>query len=345
MRRLFAAALGGAGLLAFAAAGQTNFTDDGRRTIVLPPHVERVMPAGPPASVDLLIVAPEKLVGLTRALAPDAAAFLPSTAGSLPSLGRLTGRGNTMNLEAVVKSAPDLVVDLGYVGDTFVSLADRVQQQTGIPYVLIAGGLADTPSTLRKLGAVLGVQERAEALARYAEETLALVQSRIGTMPPDQRPNVYIARGPRGLETSVAGSINAEALDIVGARNVATPSLGARGLADISMEQLLAWKPDYIIAIDPKFYAELPDNPDWQQVAAVQAKHVYLAPALPFGWADEPPAANRLIGLRWLAKLLYPSLFPEDIRAETRRFYALFYKREPSDAQLDQLLAGALPPS
>jgi iron complex transport system substrate-binding protein len=111
------------------------------------------------------------------------------------------------------------------------------------------------------------------------------------------------------------------------------------------MEQLLAWKPDYIIAIDPKFYAELPDNPDWQQVAAVQAKHVYLAPALPFGWADEPPAANRLIGLRWLAKLLYPSLFPEDIRAETRRFYALFYKREPSDAQLDQLLAGALPPS
>ena len=68
-------------------------------------------------------------------------------------------------------------------------------------------------------------------------------------------------------------------------------------------------------------------------------------PPLPFGWVDEPPAANRLIGLRWLAQLLYPSLFPEDIRVEARRFYALFYQQDPTDAQLDQLLARAAPPS
>ena len=82
----------------------------------------------------------------------------------------------------------------------------------------------------------------------------------------------------------------------------------------------------------------------WQQVRAVQQKHVYHAPSLPFGWVDEPPAANRLIGLRWLGGLLYPSLFREDIRAETRRFYALFYQQEPSNEQLDQLLAGTTPP-
>ena len=80
--------------------------DDGQRTVTLPAHVERVMPAGPPASVDLLIMAPEKLAGLTRGLTPAEAAFLPSRAGSLPTLGRLTGRGNTMNLEAVVKRRP-----------------------------------------------------------------------------------------------------------------------------------------------------------------------------------------------------------------------------------------------
>ena len=49
---------------------------------------------------------------------------------------------------------------------------------------------------------------------------------------------------------------------------------------------------------------------------------------------------NRLIGLRWLAKILYPDKFPEDIRAQTREFYTMFYHRTPSDAQIDNVLAG-----
>jgi len=333
-----------AALVSSEAGAQASFTDDGGRTVALPAQVGKVLPAGPPASADLLMLAPEKLVGLTRALTPAEAALLPPADAALPGLGRLTGRGNTINLETVVKAAPDLIVDLGYVGDTFVSLADRVQQQTGIPYVLIGGNLAATPATLRKLGKVLGAEARAEALAQYAEETLALLKRRVDGVPPEKRPSVYIARGPRGLQTGVAGSINAEALDLVGARNVATPSLGARVAAEISLEQLVTWQPDVIIVIDAGFFAAVPQDKDWRALAAVGAKHVYLAPALPFGWADEPPAANRLIGLRWLGKLLYPSLFPEDLRAETRRFYALFYQQQPSDAQLDQLLADALPP-
>jgi iron complex transport system substrate-binding protein len=343
-RRTFTEALVSLGLCLVAATTQA-FTDDGGRTVTLPAHIEHVMPAGPPASADLLMMAPEKLVGLTRALTPDQAAFFPPRIAALPGIGRLTGRGNTVNLEAVVKAKPDLIIDLGYVSDTFVSLANSVQQQTGIPYVLIGGNIGDTATTLRKLGTVLGTQARAEELARYADETLNLIKSRIPDLPDSQRPTLYFARGPKGLETGVSGSINSEAVEFVGARNVATPALGARGLADVSMEQLLNWQPDVIIAIDPAFYQSVWHDALWQQLKAVQEKHVYLAPASPFGWVDEPPAANRLIGLRWLATLLYASRFPEDIRVEARRFYVLFYQQEPSDAQLDQLLAGTKPPS
>ncbi len=343
----FAAALLAAALALapLAAAAQTSFTDDGGRTVALPARIEKVLPAGPPASTDLLMLAPAKLIGLTRALSPEQAAFVPAPERALPETGRLTGRGNTVNLEAVVKAKPDVIVDLGYVSDTFVSLANNVQQQTGIPYVLIGGKIGDTAATLRKLGRAVGAEARAEQLARYADETLALVKGRIPDLPPDQRPSLYFARGPKGLETGVAGSINTEVVEAVGARNVATPALGARGLANVSVEQLLAWQPDIVIAIDPAFYAAVWHDPLWQQLKAVQAKRVYLAPAYPFGWVDEPPAANRLIGLRWLAKLLYPSRFPDDIRSEARRFYALFYQQEPTDAQLDQLLAGTNPPS
>ena len=340
----------GAALIALAAAlapltgaAQTRFTDDGRRTITLPARVAHVLPAGPPASVDLLMMAPETLVGLTTALTPAEAAFLPARAAALPTIGRLTGHGKTISLDAVKTMAPDLVVDIGYVGGPFVALADRVQRQTGIPYVLIDGSLAETPATLRKLGKALKRPARGEALAHYAEETLALVKSRLAAVPDERRPRVYFARGSSGLETGIDGSINTEVLALAGARNAAHSTPQAHGLITVSLSQILAWQPDVIIAIDPAFYRAVWHDPQWQRLAAVRAKRVYLAPALPFGWVDEPPAANRLIGLRWLVKLLHPALFPEDIRTEARRFYALFYGREPTDRQLDQLLAGATP--
>ena len=70
---------------------------------------------------------------------------------------------------------------------------------------------------------------------------------------------------------------------------------------------------------------------------------MYLAPRLPFGWIDAPPSINRVIGLRWIAGLLYPEKFPEDIRTTAREFIRLFYQAEVSDAQLDRILAGAQP--
>jgi iron complex transport system substrate-binding protein len=72
----------------------------------------------------------------------------------------------------------------------------------------------------------------------------------------------------------------------------------------------------------------------------VAAKRVYLAPGLPFGWIDRPPSINRTIGLRWMAGLLYPDKFPEDIRGAARDFIKLFYQTEPDEAALDRILAG-----
>ena len=81
------------------------------------------------------------------------------------------------------------------------------------------------------------------------------------------------------------------------------------GLATVSIEQVLLWNPDVIITIDRDFAANVKKDPAWIGVAAAQAGRVHLAPKLPFGWVDFPPSVNRLIGLWWLAKILYPSAF------------------------------------
>ena len=340
-RDLFGLSAGAIAGLAFAPslAEARPFTDSAERRVDIPDAVRRVFPAGPPASVALYMVAPEKMLGWTRAPSPEARAFLPARYAELPELGRLTGRGNTVNLENVVRLMPDLVLDVGDTSATYVSLADRVQEQIHIPSALIGGRLVETPTTLRTVGAVLGVPERADTLASYAEGVLANVQNETAKIPPGRRPGVYIARGPHGLETAVAGSIGSEVVDLVGARNVAGEETAPRTIVDVSAEQILAWQPDVILTVDRRFHATIRTDPVWRDVKAVQAGQVHFVPDLPFSWLDNPPAPNRLIGLLWLGKLLYPVSFPQDIRAEARSFYALFYQQEPSDAQLDGLLA------
>jgi iron complex transport system substrate-binding protein len=103
----------------------------------------------------------------------------------------------------------------------------------------------------------------------------------------------------------------------------------------VSLEQVLAWNPDVILAFDLGFYRSVASDPLWSSVQAVRDKRIYLAPNLPWGWFDAPPGVNRLIGVRWLMATLYPRQFPESLRDTTREFYRLFYQVELTDAQLD----------
>ena len=157
------------------------------------------------------------------------------------------------------------------------------------------------------------------------------------------RKRVYLARQPNGLETGLTGSINTEIIERAGGVNVAERAAGRGGIANVSIEQVLAWAPDTIITWDANFFARVNDDPVWGAIPAVANKRVFQAPRLPFGWIDAPPSINRVIGLRWIAGLLYPERFPEEIRATAREFIKLFYQADVSDAQLDRILAGAQP--
>jgi len=344
LNALLAAMLAAAACIAIAAgareAAARIVVDSAGRRVEVPEVVARVMAAGPPASVALYTLAPDKLVGWIRAFSPEEREFLAPAYADLPAHGRLTGRGSTASLETVIALRPDVIVDVGSVDPTYASLADRVQEQTGIPYVLIDGTLLNTPATYRLLGSIIGAQPRAEELAAYAERILQDVREGLADLPPEQHPRVYYGRGPEGLETGLAGSINLEVLEAVGAVNVAAAA-GDGGLTVVSMEQVLSWNPAVILTHDATFYRSVVRDPLWQGIDAIQARRVYRAPSLPWGWFDSPPGANRLIGLRWLAVLLYPDRFTDDLRAVTRDFYRTFYHVELSAQQADRLLRDA----
>ena len=313
-------------------------TDAAGRVVPIPDKVERVFPAGPPAAILLYTLAPDLLLGWPRANRAEECVYMLPDICARPEVGRITGRGNTANLETVLALKPDLILDVGSTSATFVSLAARVQDQTGIAYALLDGRFDAIPSTYRTLGELVHRQAEAEALARYADETMTTIKGRVDRIPEGRRPRVYYGRGPRGLETGLGGSINVETIEFLGAKNVAGERRG--GMATVSVEQVLLWNPDVIITIDRDFAVSVKSDPVWAQVKAVQDGRVHLSPKMPFGWVDFPPSVNRLIGLWWLAKILYPEEFPEDIKPKTRDFYTRFYHRTPTDAQIEHVLAG-----
>jgi iron complex transport system substrate-binding protein len=304
----------------------------------VPDRIERVFAAGPPASILLYILAPDRMTGWPNPPTAEERPFIAERYRDLPALGRLTGRGGTANLEVVLKAKPDLILDFGSVRDTYVSLADNVQEQTKVPYILVDGRLEATPAALRLLGNVLDHGQRAEQLASYVEATFAEIDAALAAIPVDRRPRVYLARGPDGLETGVVGSINTEIIERAGGRNVAEAA-GQRGLVRASMEQVIVADPAIIITWDRNFFERVARDPLWAGIRAVREGRVYLAPTAPFGWIDRPPSVNRVIGLKWLAGLFYPDRFPENLRETTRTFYRLFYHVDLTEPQLDTLIA------
>lgn len=318
-----------------------EITDSAGRVVEIPDEVNTVFAAGPPASILVYIMKPEALTGWPRALRPEERDYIAAPYRDIPETGRLTGRGGETNLERVLEIQPDLIIDFGSVRDTYVDLANRVQDQTGIPYILIDGRFENTPEALRLLGDALGVPERGEELAADVEATFARIDAILEDVPEDERPRVYLARGPEGLETGMKGSINTEIIERAGGRNVADDGGATRGLVQASMEQVIVANPDTIVTWDPIFYDKVFEDPLWQGIDAVRDGRVYLSPTAPFGWIDRPPSLNRMMGLIWMAGLLYPDAWQGDLREDTRAFYELYYHVDLSDEELERLLEWA----
>lgn len=324
-------------LVAADGAAARTVVDAVGRHVEVPDRIERVYAAGPPASATLYVVAPDRMVGWIRAPSEAARTYLPQRYAELPVVGRLTGGGDQTDLDKLKQLAPDLILDVGTVSPKYAALAESVQRDTGIPYLLLDGSLRATPGLLRNLGDLLGVPERGAALAAWAERALA----ETGRHDAGQRPRAYFGRGEEGLETGGRDFINVESLEAAGLANVAA-DVGP-GWQHVTPAQIAAWQPELIVTEVQDLPARLAADPAWSGVSAVAAGGVHVAPSAPFGWIEGPPGPNRLLGLYWLDALAYPGRSGIDLGERAHDFYQLFYVVALTPDGLRSLLGGTAP--
>ena len=310
-------------------APATEVTDSTGRTVKVPDQVAHVLPAGPPAAVLLAAIAPDLMMGWPGPMSGEAKALVAPDAAKLPRIPWLTGREDvTEQIEAL---KPDLILDYGGVTPRYFELAEKTQHRTGIPVLLYNGALDQIPRVARALGVVLHREERAETVAVFAEALLALPAT------ADRHPKVLYARGTDGLNVAAPDTEVTEVFKILGWRVLAPD--GPNGARDTfrpsSIEAIRALDPDILIFSDPAMRDGVVWTEAWLTVRAVRDGNVHVAPALPFGWAEEPPSINRLLGLAWLRG--------HEPAALAATFNAAVYGRALSPEQLAGVLVGVRP--
>jgi iron complex transport system substrate-binding protein len=315
-------------------------TDMAGREILLPKKTEKIFSLSPVGTIMLYTLCPEKLLGWNYELSEMEKHYILSQYKELPNLG---GAGkNPPNSEEILKLKPDIIVYVADINETNISTAEQFQNELNIPVAVLDSRIEKTANTYEMLGKIIGDETISEKLSLYIKETLQDVQYKSKSILEDERVRVYYAEGNNGLETDPKGSEHVEVLDMVGGINVAEVSeIDGSGRLKISLEQLLIWNPDLIIAwADDRggYYSNIFKDDSWSKINAVKNGEVYEIPNFPFSWFDRPYSVNRILGLKWLGNLLYPEVFDYDIKKEVKDFYEKFYHYQLTEEELTRLV-------
>jgi iron complex transport system substrate-binding protein len=204
--------------------------------------------------------------------------------------------------EQVLALEPDLVCISGY--NELESV--RLLAGAGVPLLRSSrmDSFAEVLGGLRLLGAALGADARAEALAAGVAAQLGDIERRLRGVRP-----VRVLYYDPPTYTMGSGTLVDEILTRAGGRNVAG-EIGIRGPGQIGLEALLALEPEAIVM--PRYGDNAPalralsGHAIWRELPAVVAGRVY---EIPGAWINTV-SHHAARGLGRVARLLHPGAFP-----------------------------------
>ena len=317
-----------------------TFTDSVGRTVELPAAIDKVAVSGPLAQIVLFALCPDKLVGIASPWDETAVKYFDTKYYELPVLGQLYGGKGELNLETLLASGAQVVIDVGEPKKTIAEDLDALQEQTGVPFVHVTALTATMGDAYRKLGELLDMADEAEALAAYCDRVYARTMEIAGSV---EKKNLLYITGDHGLNVIAQGSYHAEVIDLLSNNLAVVESPSSKGTGnEVDMEQILLWNPDVILFAPGSIYSTVKDMPEWQTVTAIRTGEYYEVPFGPYNWMGFPPSVQRYLGMMWMSQLLYPDAAQYDLFEAVKEYYELFYHAELTVEQFDALVANSI---
>lgn len=313
-----------------------TFTDDCNRKVKVPENINHVIASGPLAQLFLYALAPDTLMAVNSRWSKEAKAFIPGKYQQLQEIGSFFGN-HDLNYEQISKMKPDLVIDVGEAKPSMKSDLEDITEKTGIPAVHIDANFDDMDQAFQKLGTLMDRKKKAGQLASYCSNAFQEVQS--GMKQVKHKKKVMYCTQEDGMNVLAKDSYHSQVVDML-AENVADlkdPSSKGSG-NEVNMEQMMNWNPEVILFAPNSYYDYVAGDRAWKTLTAIKKKRYYEVPSGPYNWMGSPPSCNRILGLLWMAKLLYPSDMQYDLQQQVKKYYKLFYHVELSTAQYRKLV-------
>lgn len=314
--------------------------DMGGKKVEIPEKITKVFGTSPPSTYMIYTIDSSLIVGLNFNHARgnnESSNMLDLKFMALPIVGGLQGGGNSMNRETLLSLHPDVV--FLWNNDASSQLAQYLFESSKIPSIDVElESVESLPKAYLFFGEVLERMPRAKVLSAYASEALEKTKN-IVKANASKRPVVYYAEGADGLATECDQSFHYEAIKFSGGVNPHLCSTkSGLGLEKVTLEQVILYNPDIIIAQEREFVEKVKNDARWRSIKAIKEGKVFLVPKVPFNWIDRPPSFMRLLGIQWLTHVLYDTPNAEQFKEEMKAFYKLFLNIDLSDAQIRQIL-------
>ena len=231
---------------------------------------------------------------------------------SLPMIGEFRGNDDP---EKVVVCNPQVIFKTQC---TEASVADQLQQKTGIPVVALQYGdlgnnRALMDQSFRLIGSVMGNEARAEAVITYFDTLTADLKERTAGIAEADRPTVFVGgiafSGPHGFQSTEPAY---PPFVFVNARGLSEGPMTAH--ANIAKEKIIAFDPEVIfvdlstLQTTPSAVDELRDDPSYAAMTAVQAGEVYGV--LPYNWYNQNQGSV-MADAYFIGTVLYPDAFSD----------------------------------
>ncbi len=313
------------------------FKDDLGREVNLKTEVTKVAPSGNPAQVMLHVFEPSKLVGISSKFSKSTEKYILEDLKKLPEFGAFYGKKANLNMEAVIKAGPDVIIDMGEKKKGIEEDLNKLQEQLNIPVVFIELTIDKLPQSFERLAEVLGNEKRGKELSDYIKKTYKDVEENKTKIKDAKK--VYYGGGKNGLFANAKDSIHADIIEFIGAENpiVVDKVQGGSG-NEIQFEKLAEVNPDFLIFESKDLAEQIKGEETFKTLKAVKENKVYFAPVGPYNFFGRPPAVNRVIGMKWLGNLVYPEIYNYDIEKEVKEFYELFYNYKLKDDEIKSIL-------
>ena len=213
----------------------------------------------------------------------------------------------------------------------------------GVPLVTIDfSSMDDLKYAVALVGEIMGREEEAAAYNEYFDRVFQFVAGRVNHIPGNERKEVYHAVNEL-LRTNVVNSLPGDwipqiGISLVGVGTAQGDNTERRNF--ISVEQLFAYDPPYIIINGEDVMDYIEYNEAMHALSAYKNNRIYLLPVGITRFAHNNSIETPLAML-WLSKTIYPELFEDvDIHGEVRAFYKEIFNADLSDDTIGRILSG-----